>query len=62
MDNKSRSGLSASSVVTIVFVILKLTGVITWSWVWVLSPLWISILFWISLLILSFLMIYFFTK
>jgi len=27
---------------TIVFVVLKLTNVISWSWVWVLSPLWIS--------------------
>ena len=25
---------------TIVFVTLKLIGVIDWSWVWVLSPLW----------------------
>ena len=27
---------------TIVFIILKLTEVIAWSWWWVLSPLWIS--------------------
>lgn len=27
---------------TIVFVVLKLTGHIDWSWWWVLSPLWIS--------------------
>jgi hypothetical protein len=27
---------------TIIFVVLKLTNVISWSWVWVLSPLWIS--------------------
>lgn len=25
----------------IVFVILKVTGSITWSWVWVLCPLWV---------------------
>jgi hypothetical protein len=29
---------------TIVFVILQLTGVIAWSWLWVLSPLWISLI------------------
>ena len=28
---------------TIVFIVLKLCGVITWSWVWVLSPIWISL-------------------
>lgn len=27
----------------IVFVVLKLVGVITWSWVWVLAPLWIGV-------------------
>ena len=27
---------------TIAFVVLKLTGVISWSWLWVLSPLWIG--------------------
>lgn len=28
---------------TIVFIALKLTGVIAWSWIWVLSPLWIGV-------------------
>ena len=27
---------------TLLFIGLKLTNQITWSWVWVLSPLWIS--------------------
>jgi len=31
-----------SAFVTPTFIVLKLTGVITWSWWWVLSPLWIS--------------------
>jgi 8-oxo-dGTP pyrophosphatase MutT (NUDIX family) len=26
----------------VTLIVLKLTGVITWSWWWVLSPLWIS--------------------
>ncbi len=30
-------------IVAIVFIILKLTGTITWSWFWVLSPLWIGL-------------------
>ncbi len=25
---------------TIIFIVLKLTEVIAWSWVWVLAPLW----------------------
>ncbi|GGB82747.1 hypothetical protein GCM10007424_23480 [Flavobacterium suaedae] len=28
---------------TIVFIILKLTNVINWSWWWVTSPLWLPI-------------------
>lgn len=33
--------------ITLAFVVLKLTGYIGWSWVWVLSPLWIAIMLWI---------------
>jgi hypothetical protein len=25
----------------LIFIVLKLSGIITWSWLWVLSPLWI---------------------
>lgn len=32
-------------VLQIVFLVLKLAGVVTWSWLWVLAPLWISVLF-----------------
>lgn len=37
--NKS-SGINVFSVVGIVFIILKLVGVIDWSWWWVTLPLW----------------------
>lgn len=43
MDNRS-SGLGLADVLAIVFIVLKLVGVITWSWIWVLSPIWISFL------------------
>ena len=52
-SSSSSGGLGLSSVLTIVFVVLKLVGVIDWSWVWVLSPTWISFLIgMIALLIL----------
>jgi hypothetical protein len=35
---------------TILFVGLKLTGYINWSWWWVLSPLWISALVGLSII------------
>ena len=41
--NTSASGLGLSSVLTIIFIVLKLVGVIAWSWWWVLSPILIDI-------------------
>lgn len=35
-------GIGFFGLLTIVFITLKLTGYITWSWIWVLSPLWIT--------------------
>ena len=42
--NSSSSGIGICGVLTIVFIVLKLVGVINWSWLWVLCPLWIDIL------------------
>ena len=30
---------------TLVFIVLKLTHYIDWSWVWILSPLWLGLVF-----------------
>ena len=35
-------GVGFTSLLTLIFITLKLVGVISWSWVWVLSPLWIT--------------------
>lgn len=45
MNNSSAKsgGVSVLGVIQIVFVILKLVGVISWSWWAVLIPLWITI-------------------
>jgi energy-coupling factor transporter transmembrane protein EcfT len=37
--------------VFIVFLVLKLTGYIAWSWVWVTSPLWIGLLLFLLLFV-----------
>jgi hypothetical protein len=42
-SNSSSGGSSFAGLLTIVFITLKLLGKITWTWLWVLSPLWISI-------------------
>jgi Flp pilus assembly protein TadB len=40
--SSSSSGIGFTGLLTIAFIVLKLTHVIAWSWLWVLSPLWIS--------------------
>ena len=44
-DNKNSSstagGIGFCGLLTIAFIVLKLTGVIDWSWLWVLAPIWI---------------------
>lgn len=42
------------TVLGIVFIVLKLTNVITWSWWWVLSPFWIPFAALLSLWIIFF--------
>ena len=44
-NNTSASGgIGFPGLLTVLFIGLKLTGYISWSWWWVLSPLWISAL------------------
>ena len=40
VSSNSSGGIGFSGLLTIVFIVLKLTGHINWSWVWVLAPLW----------------------
>ena len=44
-ENRNNSGTAGGigfcGLLTIAFIILKLTGAISWSWLWVLAPIWI---------------------
>ena len=42
MNNDARHGMGFTSVLALIFIVLKLCKVITWCWWWVLSPIWIS--------------------
>ena len=44
MENKTynKNGIGFCGLLTIAFIVLKLCGVINWSWIWVLAPLWIG--------------------
>ena len=41
--NRDTGGVGFLGLLTLLFIGLKLTGYITWSWIWVLAPLWIPI-------------------
>ena len=46
MEKKSRrSGTDPVVALTLIFVVLKAMGLISWSWLWVLSPIWLTFLF-----------------
>jgi hypothetical protein len=61
-SSSSSGGVSFSGLLTVVFIALKLTGNITWPWVWVLSPLWISFILGIAFIAIAFLIAYLTTK
>lgn len=42
-SKNSNNGIGLSGILFIVFLVLKLTGNIDWSWWWVTSPLWIPV-------------------
>ena len=46
MKNKNarNGGMGFISILTLIFIVLKLTNNISWSWIWVLSPIWISLI------------------
>ena len=41
-STSSSGGIGFDGLLTVLFIGLKLTGAIAWSWWWVLSPLWIG--------------------
>lgn len=50
MSNNNTGGIGFAGLLAIVFITLKLTGYIAWSWWWVLSPLWIPLAFVVTIL------------
>ena len=44
MTSSSGIAISPADLLLLIFITLKLCGVIGWSWWWVLSPLWIKVI------------------
>ena len=56
--NNAGRGVGFCGVLTIVFIVLKLIGVIDWPWIWVLSPIWISFIIAIIVFIIVIIVVY----
>lgn len=56
-SNVASGGIGFAGALTIVFIVLKLLGKITWSWWWVLSPIWISTILAILIIIIYFIIV-----
>ena len=52
MKDSKKNGSGVTGALFIVFLVLKLTGVIDWSWWWVTSPIWIPVFIAIGLAII----------
>lgn len=60
-ETTQSGGIGFLGLLTIVFITLKLTGVIAWSWWWVLAPPWGGIVLLLAL-ILAFYILYLIIK
>ena len=56
-SNGAKGGIGFVGLLQIAFIVLKLCGVIKWSWLWVLSPLWISAIIGVVLLVIAIILI-----
>lgn len=58
-SSSSSGGIGFVGLLAVLFIALKLTGYINWSWVWVLSPIWgvFVVSFGIVVLVFGFLML-----
>lgn len=54
-ENKTtvNGGIGFTGLLQVAFIVLKLMGIINWSWVWVLSPTWISIILAVLVIIVA---------
>lgn len=44
--------MNLPAILLLIFVTLKLTGLIAWSWLWVLSPIWIAFILSVILILI----------
>lgn len=59
-SNNQTSGISFFSLLFLLFLGLKLTGYISWSWWWVTAPLWAPLTTLIVVLVITFVLMFVF--
>ena len=47
----SKSGIGFAGGLTILFIALRIFDVISWHWLWLISPLWVTGILWIVFLV-----------
>ena len=52
-NSSASSGVGSGFLLFLTFLVLKLTGVITWSWWWVTAPLWGGVVVVLGLLLMA---------
>jgi hypothetical protein len=54
--NVGSGGIGLPGLLTVAFIVLKLAGVISWSWLWVLSPIWIPLSICLAVIVFALIM------
>lgn len=57
-SSSASGGIGFVGLLAVAFIVLKLCKVISWSWLWVLSPIWISTILVIITLIITLIVIW----
>jgi hypothetical protein len=53
----SSKGIGIGTILFLIFMVLKLTNHIDWSWWWITSPLWIPVSFLILFLVIGYIVL-----
>jgi hypothetical protein len=53
-NSSAGGGIGFWGMLQIVFIVLKLTHIIDWPWVWVLAPAWIGVIITVIVLVVVF--------
>ena len=55
-ENKKSGGIGFTAALQLIFITLKLIGIIKWSWIWVLAPTWGRFIFELILVVIYFML------